>query len=212
MELRVDLVVICLGDRQLRLLAMLDEHAWQLPGRTVGLDEDLDAAVLRVVGETTGLRSIYHEQLYTFGNRKRDPRRRSVSCAYLVLAPFGAIIRPRPEWEHALQWFEVDRLPGLALDHSEIVAYALRRLRYKLEYSAVGFQLLPREFTLSELQRAYESILGERLDKRNFRKRILVANVIEPTNRTRIGEGRPAKLYRYRPDAVAEVRARRLFP
>jgi 8-oxo-dGTP diphosphatase len=88
----------------------------------------------------------------------------------------------------------------------------LRRLRYKLEYSAVGFQLLPHEFTLSELQHTYEIILGERLDKRNFRRRMLHSGIIEETLHRRVGEGRPARLYRYRPDAVAEVKARRLFP
>jgi 8-oxo-dGTP diphosphatase len=93
-----------------------------------------------------------------------------------------------------------------------LVNYALRRLRYKLEYSAVGFELLPEEFRLSELQRTYEIILGEKLDKRNFRRRILDANIIEATVQSQGGEGRPARLYRYRPDAVAEVKARRLFP
>jgi 8-oxo-dGTP diphosphatase len=111
-----------------------------------------------------------------------------------------------------MRWFRVDRLPPLACDHSDITAYALRRLRYKLEYSAVGFQLLPTEFTLSELQHTYEIILGESIDKRNFRRRILKAGVIEETPHRRSGEGRPARLYRYRPDAVAEVKARRLFP
>jgi len=88
----------------------------------------------------------------------------------------------------------------------------LRRLRYKLEYTAVGFQLLPAEFTLSELQHTYEIILDEKLDKRNFRRRMLQSGIIEMTARLRTGEGRPARLYRYRPDAVAEVKARRLFP
>ena len=96
--------------------------------------------------------------------------------------------------------------------HADIIAYALRRLRYKLEYSAAAFQLLPEEFSLSELQDTYEVILGEKLDKRNFRRRILEAGVIEPTPHRRSGEGRPARLYRYRADAVAEVKARRLFP
>ena len=89
---------------------------------------------------------------------------------------------------------------------------ALTRLRYKIEYSAVGFRLLPERFTLSELQRAYEIILGEPLDKRNFRRRIIEAKVIEPTDDLRTGEGRPARLYHFRRDAVAEVKARRLFP
>jgi 8-oxo-dGTP diphosphatase len=106
----------------------------------------------------------------------------------------------------------MDDLPPLAFDHGEIVKYALRRLRYKLEYTAVGFELLPENFTLTELQQTYEIILGEELDKRNFRRRILQAGIIEATAHKRSGEGRPARLYRYRDDAVAEVKARRLFP
>ena len=104
------------------------------------------------------------------------------------------------------------KLPRLAFDHAQILTTALRRLRYKLEYTAVGFELLPEEFTLSEIQSTYEIILGEKLDKRNFRRRILEANVIEETPHLRTGEGRPARLYRYRPVAVAEVKARRLVP
>jgi 8-oxo-dGTP diphosphatase len=103
-------------------------------------------------------------------------------------------------------------LPPLAFDHADILEYALQRLRYKLEYTAVGFELLPETFTLSELQSAYEIILGEELDKRNFRRKILSADVIEATGEYRTGEGRPAKLYRFREDAVAEIKARRLFP
>ena len=95
---------------------------------------------------------------------------------------------------------------------AEIIGYALTRLRYKLEYTAVGFQLLPEEFTLPELQVAYETILGEELDKANFRKKLARGNVVEPTGRFRQTSGRPAELYRYREDAVAEVKARRLFP
>ena len=99
-------------------------------------------------------------------------------------------------------------LPALAFDHEKIVQLALTRLRYKIEYSAAGFRLLPECFTLSELQRAYEIILGEPLDKRNFRRRIIEAEVIEPADGFRSGEGRPARLYRFRRDAVAEVKAR----
>ena len=93
----------------------------------------------------------------------------------------------------------VDSLPTLVMDHRQILQYAVRRLRYKLEYSAVGFELLPETFTLSELQQTYEIILGENLDKRNFRRRILQAEIIESTPHQKGGEGRPARLYRYRP-------------
>jgi 8-oxo-dGTP diphosphatase len=111
-----------------------------------------------------------------------------------------------------LVWFPVNQLPSLAFDHNEIITYALRRLRYKLEYTAVAFELLPADFTLTELQKTYEIILGEELDKRNFRRRILDFGIIEPTLHSRSGEGRPARLYRYRSDAVAEIKTRRLFP
>jgi 8-oxo-dGTP diphosphatase len=114
--------------------------------------------------------------------------------------------------QRGLGWWSVYDLPRLAFDHGRIVHYALTRLRYKLEYTAVGFELLPQEFTLTELQTAYEIVLGEALDKRNFRRKILGAGIIEPSGNYRSGEGRPARLYRYREDAVAEVKARRLFP
>ena len=103
-------------------------------------------------------------------------------------------------------------LPDLAFDHAEILNYALTRLRYKLEYSAVGFELLPEKFTLSELQSTYEVILGERLDRGNFRKKLRKVAVVEPTREYRNTGGRPARLYRFRDDAVAEVKTRRLFP
>jgi 8-oxo-dGTP diphosphatase len=131
--------------------------------------------------------------------------------AYYALIPADAPVQGGDDASQA-SWFPISQLPKLAFDHAEIIAYALRRLRYKLEYSAVGFELLPDTFTLSELQHTYEIILGEALDKRNFRRRILDAGIIEPTNELRSGDGRPARMYRYRPDAVAEVKARRLFP
>jgi 8-oxo-dGTP diphosphatase len=177
------------------------------------MDESLEEAALRELCEETGVKEAYLEQLYTYGDPGRDPRGRVVTVAYFALIPSDAAFR-REGGNDARQarWFPVDSLPALAFDHADIIAYAVRRLRYKLEYTAVGFELLPEQFTLSELQYTYELILGEKLDKRNFRRRILEANVIEPTERMRSGEGRPARLFRYQPDAVAEIKARRLFP
>ena len=100
----------------------------------------------------------------------------------------------------------------MAFDHADILNYALTRLRYKLEYTAVGFQLLPEKFTLRELQAAYEIILGSKLDKGNFRSKLRKTNVVEMVDGYRDTGGRPARLYRFREDAVAEVKARRLFP
>ena len=120
--------------------------------------------------------------------------------------PFESV-RQAPDREANTHWFSISETPKLAFDHEEILDYALTRLRYKLEYTSVGFQLLPNVFTLSELQKAYEIILGEKLDKRNFRRKIMSAEILEETGKKRKeGEGRPAMLYRYREDAVAEVK------
>ena len=170
----------------------------------VSLEESANVCLARFICR----HRTYLEQLYTYGDPSRHPARRVVSVVYFSLIPSDAFCAPA----EPVTWFPVDDLPALALDTADILAYAVRRLRYKLEYSAAGFELLPEFFTLSELQRTYEMILGERLDKRNFRRRILQAGIIETTTQRRSGEGRPAQLYRYRPDAVAEVKARRLFP
>jgi len=212
----VDVVIFALRDNDLHVLLIKRGHApyrgrWALPGGFVQVDESLEAAARRELAEETGVTDVYLEQLYTFGEPERDPRGRVISVAYIALVPAPLAVHGSSDAGDAA-WLSVSELPPLAFDHTSIVQYALTRLRYKIEYSAVGFRLLPPEFTLSELQKAYEIILGEPLDKRNFRRRIIEAAVIEPLDQVRSGEGRPARLYRFRPDAVAEVKARRLFP
>lgn len=217
-ELTVDVVIFTLRDEQLSVLLVKRARPpfqgyWALPGGFVEMDERLENAAARELEEETGVQDAYLEQLYTYGEPGRDPRGRVISVAYFALLPKNALAHEEAGSDAAqLGWFAVGSTPELAFDHDQILNYALRRLRYKLEYSAVGFQLLPDTFTLTELQHTYEIVLGEPLDKRNFRRRILQAGIIEPTQQVRSGEGRPAKLYRYRPDAVAEVKARRLFP
>jgi ADP-ribose pyrophosphatase YjhB (NUDIX family) len=213
----VNVVIFTLRDDDLQVLLVRrrrppQEGLWAIPGGTIHLDEALNAAALRTLAEETGLAEVYLEQLYTFGEPGRDPRERVITVAYFALVPAtGGVPRTADEVER-VRWWSIKALPPLAFDHAGIVGYALTRLRYKLEYTAVGFELLPEAFTLTELQTAYEIILGEALDKRNFRRKILGAAIIEPIGGYRAGEGRPARLYRYREDAVAEVKARRLFP
>lgn len=212
----VDVVIFTLRDDDLQVLLIKRKRApyagrWAIPGGFVRSRERLDDAARRELEEETGVRDVYLEQLYTFGNPKRDPRQRVITVAYFALVPAPLATRAGGDAADA-RWWSMYDLPTLAFDHAEILDYALTRLRYKLEYTAVGFQLLPETFTLTELQKAYEVILGIELDKRNFRRKILEAKVIEETGDYRSGEGRPAMLYRFRDDAVAETRARRLFP
>jgi len=214
----VDIIVFTLRESKLQVLLVQRAHppyqyTWALPGGFVRMEESLEEAAARELEEETGVSQAYLEQLYTYGDPERDPRGRVITVAYYALLPRDAPIRQEGGSDaRQAALFPVEALPDLAFDHTDIIAYAIRRLRYKLEYSAVGFELLPEEFTLTEIQHTYEKILGEQLDKRNFRRRILQAGIIEVTDQVRSGEGRPARLYRYRADAVAEVKARRLFP
>jgi 8-oxo-dGTP diphosphatase len=203
----VTVLVVLFNLREEKLQVLLTPEkgpVWQLPGEELLSNESLEEAESRLLSALIDRRETYLEQLYTYG----ASRRAAVSVVYFALVAAEAHLLPG----RTLRWFPLAHLPGLTGDHPEILTYALRRLRYKLEYSAVGFQLLPAEFTLSELQHTYEIVLDEKLDKRNFRRRMLHSGIIETTPRLRTGEGRPARLYRYRPDAVAEVKARRLFP
>jgi 8-oxo-dGTP diphosphatase len=146
------------------------------------------------------------EQLYTFGEPNRDPRGRVITVAYYALVnwqPFQLKARHRVS---EANWFAVKRLPALAFDHERILAYALERLRNKINYTTVGFQLLPREFTLTELQRSYEVILGQRLDKRNFRRKMLQLGILKGMREFRAhGRQRPARLYTFTAPKVVKL-------
>lgn len=207
-QIEVDVVVFTLRENRLQVLLCCPQQAgeWQLPGLSLTAEARLEETAAHCVTRFTGLHEAYLEQLYTYYR----PGGNTAAVVYFALVPADSLLNGNDE--SAANWFPVDMLPVLAPNHGEVLTYALRRLRYKLEYSAVGFELLPGYFSLSELQSTYELILGEKLDKRNFRRRILQAGIIESTPHRRSGEGRPAQLYRYRPDAVAEVKARRLFP
>jgi 8-oxo-dGTP diphosphatase len=213
----VDIVIFALRENDLQVLLIKRkfapfENTWAIPGGFVQPHESLEDAAARELHKETGVRGVHIEQLYTFGKLGRDPRGRMITVAYFALVPKPLAVHAGTDTTDA-QWKSVYDLPKMAFDHADIVGYALKRLRYKLEYSIVGFQLLPPQFTLSELQHAYEIILHEYLDKRNFRRRILQTEVIEETREMRTdGGGRPAKLYRFRADAVSEVKKRRLFP
>jgi 8-oxo-dGTP diphosphatase len=169
---------------------------WALPGGFLDINEDLEACAARELMEETGIGGIYLEQLYTFGNPHRDPRERVISVTYFALTRSDSL-SPRASSDAALAaWFPINELPELAFDHAQIVHLARSRLLSKLSYSTIAFQMLPRHFTLSQLQSVYEILLDEYLDKRNFRKGILARNIIRETGEyARSGNHRPAKTY-----------------
>jgi 8-oxo-dGTP diphosphatase len=213
----VDVVVFTLREEALQVLLVRRGHPpfqgmWAIPGGFVKADESLETAACRELREETGVDDVYVEQLYTFGDPGRDPRMRVISVTYFAVIPAGEVRVQAGDDAAAAGWFPMHDLPPLAFDHAAIIDCAVTRLRNKLEYTNVGFRLLAEEFTLTELQTAYQIVLGEELDKRNFRRRILQADILEETGGYRAGEGRPARLYRYRENALPEVKARRLFP
>ncbi len=201
--LTVDCVVFGFdgGDLQVLLIRRALEpfkDGWALPGGFVHLDEPLDEAARRELEEETGLREVFLEQLHTFGSVERDPRERVVSVAYFALVKPSAATAATDAAE--ADWFPVAAIPSLAFDHADILAAALERLHDKLRREPVGFELLPPKFTLGQLQKLYEAVLGTALDKRNFRKKVLGYDLLVPLKEThREGAHRPAQLFRFDP-------------
>jgi 8-oxo-dGTP diphosphatase len=202
MGVAVDLAVFTVQERRLEMLLLRMKRApfagrWALPGGRIRGDETVEQAAERELREKTALREVYLEQLYTFSAPDRDPGARCISVAHLALIPPTAQLRTTDKYS-AIGWFPADRPPPLAFDHREMVAYAVKRLRVKLQYTNLAYSLLPPQFTLGELQRLYEAILGRALDPRNFQRRILAIGLIEETGEMRTGQAhRPARLFRF---------------
>jgi 8-oxo-dGTP diphosphatase len=198
----VDIVLFTIRDRQLQLLliqrlAKPFENRYALPGGFVLEDESLEAAAARELQEETGVSKVYLEQLYTFGDPKRDPRGRVVTVAYYALVPPNQALQAGTDAADA-GWFPINNLPALAFDHRKIADYAHQRLRNKLDYTNIGFELLPEKFTLTELQLVHEAILGEPLDKRNFRRKIVQRGIVKAIREWRDTGRKPAQLFRFR--------------
>lgn len=211
LSVAVDVAVLGIGGGELRVVLDRREehpyrHRWALPGGFVRPEESLDDAAVRVLADTVALRGVFLEQLYTFGAVDRDPRTRVVSVAYYALvdaAQLPSTAQVRVSWTGETGGpaeVLVDDAPApLAFDHADVLGLAVKRLRGRLNYSPVGFELLPERFPLRDLQRVHETILGRPLNKDSFRRRMLASGRLEPTgDREADVAYRPAELYRVR--------------
>ncbi len=199
----VDCVVFGLDDEDLKVLLIQRdlepfEGSWALPGGFVHVDETLEAAAKRELQEEAGLSKVFLEQLYTFGAVDRDPRERVVTIAYYALVNIrDHRVQAATDARNAA-WFPVNDTPSLAFDHEQILEVALKRLQGKVRYVPIGFELLPRKFTLSQLQHVYETILERPLDKRNFRRKVLATDLLIETDEIEKDVAhRAARLYRF---------------
>ena len=210
MSVAVDLLVFTIEDDRLKLLMIEREEEpfagkLALPGVFVGIDETLDAAAKRGIREETGLKDIYFEQLYTFGDVKRDPRMRIVSVSYMALVPLEKLTFKAGKRTKDAYLVDVEELlssnTSVAFDHKKIIDYARWRLANKAEYTLIAFHLVPDGFTLPNLQKVYEILLGKPLYKANFRKK--VAEFIEETEFQTSGDAhRPSRIYRLKEEYV----------
>jgi 8-oxo-dGTP diphosphatase len=201
--LTADCVVFGLDDEDLKILLIQRglepfKGQWALPGGFAMVGEDVEDTARRELQEETGLDNVYIEQLYTFGKPDRDPREHVVTVAYYALVNLlDHEVHASTDASNAA-WFCIDDIPKLAFDHDTILQVAHERLRGKIHYGPVGFELLPEKFPLRMLQDMYEKILGRKLDKRNFRKKILSMGILDELNEIETDVAhRAARLYKF---------------
>jgi 8-oxo-dGTP diphosphatase len=217
MKIAVDIVIFTVQSEELKVLLVKRKIApfagqCAIPGGFVLENEDLDQAALRELLEETGVADVYLEQLYSFGEPKRDPRGRVISVSYFALISADRTLSPGSDASEAA-WWPVKKMPVLAFDHAAILEYAFERLRNKLEYTTVGFQLLPEKFTLTELQKVYEAILEKELDKRNFRRKMALLKILKPLKEYQRGGQRPAQLFKFAASRFEKLKEKGiLFP
>lgn len=204
-EVSVDTVILTIRKRELMALIVKRGHEpfrdmWAIPGGFIRLSETLGEAAQRVLYERTHVDNVYLEQLYCFSNPNRYPNARVITVSYFALIGshnFKLAYDPDVDIK-GIKWQSVYNLPPLAFDHENIIKYAIKRLRERLEYSNAAAQLLPMKFTLTELQKVYEIIYNKPMDKRNFRKKIMSLGILEELEEyTKSSSKRPARLYSF---------------
>lgn len=211
MQVAVDAVVFTVAEGMLKILLIQRKNEpfsgkYALPGGFVEENEELEDAVGRELQEETGVKDIFLKQLGAYGKADRDPRGRVLSIAFLALISPDQELRAESDASDA-KWFSIDNLPELAFDHEKIIEDALQHLKYEIQTTNIACQILPSEFTLSQLQRLYENVLGHELDKRNFRKRINELDILADTGRTMMeGAHRPARLFKFRNSIYSSIK------
>jgi 8-oxo-dGTP diphosphatase len=216
LRVTVDIVIFTVRARDLQVLLVRRgvppfEGEYAIPGGFVHEDESLDQAAKRELHEETGVLDVFLEQLYSFGDPARDPRGRVMTVAYYALISSERNALAAGSDASEARWFSLSELPTLAFDHKQILEYALERLRNKLEYTTVGFQLLPEKFTLRELQSVYEAILDRQLDKRNFRRKIALLGILKPLREWQRAGHKPAQLYRFSAARFEKLKDKGIF-
>ena len=209
-EVTVDIVIFTIKNNDFQILLIQRgqepfKDDWAIPGGFIRLSENLDEAAKRVLYEKTSVKNVYLEQLYTFGEPERYPNSRVITVGYIALIRSDDLELTSEEGLNIQQinWHSVYNIPKLAFDHSDIMSYALKRLKARLEYTPIAFQLLPEKFTLTELQKIYELILDKELDKRNFRKRMISLGMLKEYNEfTKESSKRPARLYSFKEESI----------
>lgn len=185
------------------------KNKWALPGGFVFMDETIEQCAKRILLEKTGIKNVFIEQLYTFSDPNRDPRERVVSVAYYALVNKKHVQLVAGRDTIKAEWFELKDLPGLAFDHDKMVETAIDRLKGKVSYQPVGFELLGEKFTLTQLQAVYESILETVIDKRNFRKKILAMGLLLQLNEKEKNVAhKAARYYKFDKKAYKEFSAK----
>jgi 8-oxo-dGTP diphosphatase len=196
----VDVIIFTLSQGELKVLLVKRnlepfKDKWAIPGGFVRIHESLHEAAKRELEEETGVKDVYLEQLYTFGDPKRDPRGRVITVSYLALINSDTIKLKASTDASEVKWFSIKEIPFLAFDHKKIIEYALKRLKWKFEYTTVAFSLLQKKFSIGEVQRLYEIVFDKEFDKRNFAKKLLSLNILKEEGIRRDVSYRPPMTY-----------------
>lgn len=222
----VDIVLLSVIDSELGVLLIKRKEdpfkdQWALPGGFLDVhgDQDVLTAAKRELEEETGLSNIFIEQLYTFSKKLRDPREafasepiRIISVAHFALIDHTKVNTVAGSDASETKWFKISELPPIAFDHSDIISMAIDRVRNKVNYTNVGFELLPEKFTIPELQTVIEKVIGQKLDRNNFRTKVLSLNILTPLNEKKIeGKGKPSIYYSLNHKNLEILKTRGLF-